>query len=218
MASIAKAEISKKDIARFWKRVDRSAGDDGCWLWTKGKNSGYGVMSINRQNVKAHRLAFALQYGFTPKDMLVCHHCDNPSCVNPKHLFLGTNADNSADKLAKNRHRKGETMGLAKLTEKQVIEIRTLAGSVSAVKLSKRYGVCSRVISNIIARNTWKHVGENMPIVKYQNVSPDLSEDVVRAMRTEAGSRSVKEIAVKFEIPYLIAYNAITRRTYKNIT
>jgi hypothetical protein len=79
---------------------------DGCWNWTGCKNKeGYGHVKMNGVVMLAHRAAFLIVNGFLPADKLVCHHCDNTSCINPQHFFLGTNADNKADSVRKNRHR-----------------------------------------------------------------------------------------------------------------
>lgn len=96
----------EKTISRFWLKVDSSRGPYECWPWTGAKDR-YGKIAIwdgkKRSCMLAHRIAYELHYGAIPFGLLVCHHCDNPSCCNPKHLFVGTNKDNSDDCSYKNR-------------------------------------------------------------------------------------------------------------------
>lgn len=97
---------TKQPIAeRFWPKVDKRGGDDACWPWLGGRfESGYGQFSQRPRNLRAHRVAYELTHGQIPDNLMVLHECDNPPCCNPKHLFLGTNDDNMAD-----RQRKGRT-------------------------------------------------------------------------------------------------------------
>jgi len=97
--------MRRSGAERFWAKVDRSDGDAGCWWWLGGgTTSGHGMFSHNYRSVPAHRFAYALTFGAIPAGLVICHHCDNPRCVNPAHLFLGTYADNMQDKLKKGLH------------------------------------------------------------------------------------------------------------------
>jgi hypothetical protein len=127
-----------------------------CWLWSGGKNGdGYGSFHANG-NKKAHQVAYELYVGEIPKGMLVLHKCDNPACVNPDHLSLGTHQQNMADMKAKGRGNgpKGEMAHKCKLTKEQVKAIRADKRSSSA--LAKEYGVHQSQICRIKSGGTWK--------------------------------------------------------------
>ena len=108
----------------------------------------------------AHRASYELYIGKIPKGMLVCHKCDNPRCVNPEHLFLGTHSDNSRDMSQKNRGVNGEKSANSKLTSNQVMEIR-FAGKLKNIKqkdIAKIFSVSERAVNKIINNKAWKHL------------------------------------------------------------
>lgn len=136
--------------------------ETGCWNWKAGKDThGYGQMNANGRKRLAHRISFEVHRGLIPEGKCVCHRCDNPACINPDHLFIGTQAENVADMIAKRRDRKasqkGEAHGQAKLTEADVIAIRSNAHS-SQSDLAARYGVSPSQIGNIRRGKRWTHV------------------------------------------------------------
>lgn len=146
---------------RFWRFVDKK-GDDECWNWTANKDRrGYGLFN-NSITTKAHRLSWIISNGDIPDGMVICHKCDNPSCVNPNHLFIGTIKDNNLDKEAKGRARgtPGERNFGAILNEKQVNAIRFLydSGKFSTYDLSDIFQVSRNAISRIVNRITWRHI------------------------------------------------------------
>lgn len=129
----------------------------GCTIWLGHTNTmGYGRLSVNGTQQYAHRVAYELRNGKIPKGGNVLHRCDTPTCVNPDHLFLGTHADNVADKVAKGRQLRGSAVGGSKLNEAEVAAIR--ASSVGVNETARRMGLSPMTISLIRSRKTWKHV------------------------------------------------------------
>ena len=139
----------------------------GCWEWQGCKNKqGYGHLldSENNRTTTAHRYFYAQYLGTPiPAGFQVLHRCDNPACVYPKHLFLGTQQDNVDDMISKGRmtdKRVGVDNYRAKLTEEQVLEIRAsyIPMKTSLVELGKKYGVTAQSIKGIVSRRSWKHI------------------------------------------------------------
>lgn len=145
---------------RFWANVHKT---DGCWLWTAStQGRGYGSFYAGR-HFRAHRYSYEIHFGSIPPGFLVCHHCDNPGCVRPDHLFLGTSKDNVADARVKSRHCHGETHGSAKLSADQVCEIRRLHAveGMTSKQLAIRYGVNPSTTGRVIKGELWSHVKES---------------------------------------------------------
>jgi hypothetical protein len=147
---------------RFWKKVDKSAGPDGCWIWTASRTKGYGKIKKGGKLKLAHQLAWELANSNPmPANLVVLHDCDNPSCVNPAHLTVGTQTDNVRDCVKKGRTCSGETNPKAKLTEDQVKQIRATydkAAGRTLAYLAKVYQVGHVTIWNAIHRVNWKSV------------------------------------------------------------
>lgn len=158
---------------RFWSRVKKGPG---CWEWTGAQfnRKWYGAFFMNGRNHSASRVSWMFHYGSIPNGLFVCHRCDNPKCVRPDHLFLGTAADNNGDMARKGRAasgkkhraslypesiRRGEENGAAKLSPVDIIVIRQCHAKGSSTRaLAAAYGVCKTTISNIISRRTWAHI------------------------------------------------------------
>ena len=141
----------------FWEKVL----GNGCWEWHgKRITSGYGMMMRNRKHILAHRLSYELAFSPIPKGKLVCHRCDNPRCIRPSHLFVGTMKDNQEDMVAKGRSPKGEKNGSHKLCEENVLEIRRryANGEGTQETISKDYNVSRTTIQGIVEHRLWRHL------------------------------------------------------------
>jgi hypothetical protein len=158
---LRREDIPTSSVVRFWSlvAVPREQGDlfggwgDACWLWRGDalKEKGYGRMRVRGHTIPAHRISFALANGVLPAGMLVCHHCDNPLCVNPAHLYAGTHQDNVRDMWARGRAlaqtrperlARGERHARCKLSDEAVREIRELrSAGMSTKDLARRYGI-----------------------------------------------------------------------------
>jgi hypothetical protein len=159
----AKKRYERKVIDRFWSKVDLK-DETECWNFKGAKNRyGYGLFKHNRFSYKAHRFAWILTYGEIPKNMCVCHKCDNRSCVNPSHLFVGTRQDNVRDMVKKNRHNHahnyGELNGNHKLTTKNVLEIKIMIKNGHPPKtIAGIFGVHPSAIYKISYNENWSHI------------------------------------------------------------
>ncbi len=149
--------ITESVSKRFWAKVDKSSD---CWVWTASlDDKGYGQLGVDKRPLRAHRISYRIQHGEIPDGLHVLHHCDNPPCVRPDHLFLGTHADNMADMCKKGRHYKGETHPNVKLTEGDVLTIRGLySEGMRLYRLAGFFGMSISTIHNIVNRTTWRHI------------------------------------------------------------
>lgn len=138
-------------------RVDEVTG---CWLWLRGKSQkGYGKLTIANKTVLAHRFAYARVHGPVPPDVLICHRCDTPACVNPAHLWPGTKSSNRLDALDKGRVPFGEGHGMAILSEAAVLDIRArVAAGERQCDLAREYEVGLDLIWQIKERKVWRHI------------------------------------------------------------
>lgn len=144
--------IPDRVIKKLWSKVLKT---DGCWNWT-GKTSaaGYGRIYFSGRSHYAHRVSFEVAFGSIGAGLVVCHTCDNPRCVNPAHLFVGTQRENIQDMARKGRCKPsgvfGDGHGMAKLTDKQVAEIRSLSATHSNPELATKFGVSRSLIWMIV--------------------------------------------------------------------
>lgn len=155
------AFAKRRDI---WTKTEVQPG--GCIHWTGSRNKhGYGKIYLGRNENGskiepfAHRWAWEHHNGPIPDGMIVCHKCDNPICMNPSHLFLGTDTDNMADRDSKGRQARGERSKLSKLTAQDVTAIRALHSQGFKIgRLAEMFGITYPGISGIVHRRTWKHI------------------------------------------------------------
>ena len=150
-------------MKRFWSKVD-IRGPDECWEWSAFRRNDYGVFRLNGRIQQAHRVAWELTNGPITDDLDTLHHCDNPPCCNPAHLFLGTHADNMADRDAKGRghYFRGEQHPMAKLKSTDIPVIRELLRrGVYGFEVARRYSVAATTISAIKTGQHWRHIHDS---------------------------------------------------------
>jgi len=136
--------------ARFWKSVEKT---NYCWIWIKQKNRrGYGKFSLKNKTIAAHKYSYELVKGAVPDGLYVCHKCNNPSCVNPDHLYAGTNSQNTLDSVVSGTHR------TAKLNFEMAQQIRKIyaGGGVTQKQIGEKYGVGGDIVSEIVNHKIWK--------------------------------------------------------------
>jgi DNA-binding CsgD family transcriptional regulator len=164
--------IDQQLIDRFnakWKADPAT----GCWLWTaSASTNGYGQIKLpkQRKQILAHRLSYLIHRGEIGA-LCVCHRCDTPLCVNPEHLFLGTQKDNLQDMAAKDRHLRGERGTAVVLTEEQVLKmLEMLKTEMSQASIARAFGVSQMTVSRIKLGRRWKYLGfepgQPAPVVK----------------------------------------------------
>lgn len=147
-------------IERIYSKTDRSGGPDACWIWLAGTSRGYGCIGYNRTQVRVHRFVYEHTYGpiGSPK-IYVCHRCDNRRCCNPKHLFLGTPAENQADMKVKDRCAFGPRNAMTIMTTKMARRAkRLLRDGVPVIRVARRVGVSRGAIRAIVEGRTHRRV------------------------------------------------------------
>jgi hypothetical protein len=158
-----KHTYKKRPFRERFNRYFQPKGEDECWEWTGAiGQSGYGLIGNGhgKELIYAHRAAYELAKGPIPERLQVLHKCDNRRCVNPNHLFPGTNDDNIADKMAKGRHRSGHgtQVHTAKLNENLVRLIRILGSKLPRKEICKQFNIGPIQVWKILTGRAWKHV------------------------------------------------------------
>jgi hypothetical protein len=153
--------IKTLDELKVYIRNNSTLNEKGCWDWLGGKNAaGYGRLTFRKMRFLAHRASFFAFNGKISKSKNACHRCDNPACVNPDHIFKGTQLDNIRDCIKKGRFRargvQGERNGLAKLNNETVISLRS--DKRTSTELAKIYGVSLSSICRARKKETWRNI------------------------------------------------------------
>lgn len=211
--------MKANSMERFWSRVDKTA-PDGCWLWTgPTTHRGHGRISWFGSNTTTHKLSWIFHFGVIPNGLWVLHNCptiDRPHCVNPDHLYLGTQADNVRDAVAKQqmasgdahglrlhpeRAARGERHGRAKLTETAVMAIRRryASGVDSAAVLAREFDIGVLQVRNIVHGRTWGHLPVFPPTFRPSNHLLD-SEHVAAIRQQRASGVSAARLALLFGV------------------
>ena len=155
---------------RFWEKVKKT---NGCWEWQGALlDRGYGVFQISGRTVRAHRFAYMLSKGPIAHGLFVCHLCDNPRCVKPEHLFLGTPQENNQDMVLKGRARyigprnppRHEQHHKARLGELGVQRLRVVGDALPQIDLAAIFGVSKQTISAVLRREVWKYLDQKQAL------------------------------------------------------
>lgn len=193
----------------FREKLDRHTipeSNTGCVLWTGCVDrDGYGITSDDGKKTRAHRAAYRIAKGDIPEKMQVCHKCDTPACVNPDHLFLGTNLDNYEDSLRKGRRARGQNVGRGKLTEEQVREI--LADTRRSGIIAQAYGVNKSQIKILKRGGAWKHITDAVRLPAFWNEVNLFGDQCVQAKITNEdvedilfGEKNQRETAEEYGV------------------
>lgn len=210
-------DILKANEHKFWVKVKKDI-EEKCWIWMGYKDKlGYGQFQFRypvqvKRNLRAHRSSYELTYGSITEELFVCHKCDNPSCVNPHHLFLGTNYDNVMDRVQKDRSAKGEKNGRSKLTIIKANEIRHKFSIGTTIEdMCSLYLVDESTIRGILQGKKWKVDGykplllPNKLPFKTGHIPHNRSIDVQTAIKIKEalknrGGKTLTKIAAEFGV------------------
>jgi len=186
-----------------------------CWEWQGTINTGYGRFTYRGKEYAAHRTSYEIHHGPIPDGLFVCHNCpdgDNPRCVNPSHLFLGTSAENTADRDQKGRQAKGTRSWNARLIESDILKIREMySNGIPQKDLAVLFDMNSGTISSIIRGKSWRHI----PGGKIKPKRPSLTKEQAEQIRhlAQAGTKRV-DLANQFGVTYSTIKRIISGRSH----
>ena len=185
----------------------------GCWLWNAGKQSdSYGTIQNGRQNLLAHRVSYEIHYGDIPNGLCVCHTCDVRSCVNPDHLFLGTDQDNADDKMAKGRHR---LCSIQELSFLDIADIRTNM-ELKKIELARKYDVSLDMVNAIRKGVVGKYVNDDG---SQNEISKSLRRlTLLQAFFIKNSTLSQTHLSLLFKVTKMSVWCIKTNRSYKGMT
>jgi len=216
---------------RFWKKVNKDGPIPShrpelgkCWIWTgaikDGRTASFNVPGIG---ASAYRFSYHIHFGEIPKALNILHKCDNGSCVNPSHLFAGTQKENMQDAKQKNRMPKGEGHYASEFTNEQVLEIRKLyAGGMRVKELCEKFCKPRSAISHIVHEDRWKHLGTGTPEKRHfgeKHSHAKVTEEDVRSIRhiKATTKRSFSDIAKQFNLSTMGCAAIVYRWTWKHV-
>lgn len=175
-------------IKAFYSKI--KIDESGCWIWVGCTNEKYGMIKFKKTNLGAHRFSYKYIKKIEPGDLNVCHTCDNPLCVNPDHLFLGTNHDNMKDASIKRRLAYGEKHYRNRLKEKEIKEIQRLSKlGLSQTQIAKVFDIEQTNISHIILGKNWK----NLERLEYK------SDNLIKCMITFFGEMETYKLLLFYD-------------------
>lgn len=214
--------LTDSDKKRFWDKVGKT---ELCWEWlasTISSKRKYGRFGINGKLYIATRVSYFLQYHIDPGDFLVCHTCDNTLCVRPDHLWLGTNEDNVADCVQKERHTRGSKQNKSKLIEIDIPEIlKQYKNGLSTLALAAKFSVSRRTITSVLNRDYWKHVNDeklSLARIGSKNHASKLTEDTIKDIRLRFSNGDSQTLLAK---QYGVGCSTISciclRKTWKHV-
>jgi hypothetical protein len=209
------SKYKQSDINRFISKIhtDVGLGPRGdCWEWTGSLNHGYGRFTYTKNNRRmlfcAHRVSYEIYNNkLIPKGLCVCHTCDNPKCVRPNHLFLGTHQDNMDDRRIKGRHATGEKSGMAKCNYEKINKIRILYnnGKYTYGQLSIIFGVSVSTIGRIVNNKLWNN--DNYIRVRFKKLTSKVINKINRLYNT--GNYSMRQLGKKFLVSHFTIHKII---------